>query len=231
MSNNKRVGNILACGCSYTNGNIYQANIKEFWPELLAKDLGLGCINAGLSGIGNDKIFNETVRILTDKSYNIELVVILWSEMFRISILNNMYSDDRQFSVQTFARNLFKNEVKKAKWVEKFIFNYFSNIEIIDRLCKKYEVKILMGQGLSFESEGSEYFYQKFADAVVTSFKPKYFIGWPIIPQLGGYALQDSDQELAKQENWVSDTDAHPNEKGHRIIANEFLKKYKEVYY
>jgi len=187
--------------------------------------LGLGCINAGVSGIGNDKIFNETVRILTDKSYNIELVVILWSEMFRISILNNIVHDHNSET-----RKLFKKEVKIERWINKFIEDYFSYIEVINRLCKKYEVKILMGQGLSFESEGSEYFYQKFADAVVTSFKPKYFIGWPIIPQLGGYALQDSDQELAKQENWVSDTDAHPNEKGHRIIANEFLKKYKEVY-
>jgi len=218
---------------------MYQADINEFWPELLAKDLGLGCINAGFSGIGNDKIFNETVRLLTDKSFNIELIVILWTEMFRISFFNNMFPSaatseticGRTGTIST-VRKLFKNEVKKNGWIDRFIFNYFSNIEIIDRLCKKYEVKILMGQGLSFESEGSEYFYETFADTLAgrLSPKPKYFIGWPVIPQLGGYALQDSGQELAKQENWVSDTDAHPNEKGHRIIANEFLKKYKEIY-
>jgi hypothetical protein len=229
----KHIGNILACGCSYTKSTraIRKANVKEFWPELLAKDLGLECINAGSSGIGNDRIVNKTVQLLTDKSLNIELVVILWTEMFRINLMCNVFSER--------ACNHFRKEMTtQNRWIDKFIEDYFSYIEVIDRLCKKYEVKLLMGQGLSLVSDWQKDpwfteesdFYKKFADAITSASKPKYFIGWPIIPPLGGYALQDNDQELAKQENWVSDTDAHPNEKGHRIIANEFLKKYKEIY-
>ena len=65
LGNSSRIGNILACGCSYTKPlgpRQYQENIKEFWPELLAKDLGLECINAGASGIGNDRIVNKTLK-------------------------------------------------------------------------------------------------------------------------------------------------------------------------
>jgi lysophospholipase L1-like esterase len=36
---------------------------------------------------------------------------------------------------------------------------------------------------------------------------------------------------MSREENIMAKNDWHPNEKGHRIIANEFLKKYKEVYY
>ena len=78
----------------------------------------------------------------------------------------------------------------------------------------------------------TNFFDRRFGELITDiAFDPKHFIGWPIKQHLGGTALQDYDTELHKQENVTAERDWHPNNNGHRIIANEFLKKYKEVYY
>jgi lysophospholipase L1-like esterase len=56
------------------------------------------------------------------------------------------------------------------------------------------------------------------------------FIGWPILRELGGYALQQYGSDIYKRENRISYKDWHPNSKGHRIIADEIYNKYKKLY-
>ena len=77
----------------------------------------------------------------------------------------------------------------------------------------------------------NKYLFDKFSEEVANiDINTKHFIAWPPVKALGGHPLQDNDQELFKLENRVSKRDWHPNAKGHRLIADEYLKKYKEIY-
>ena len=54
------------------------------------------------------------------------------------------------------------------------------------------------------------------------------FIGWPGFKSGGGHGISfDEDENFDCS---ISKEDGHPNEKGHRIIANHFYKKTEELY-
>ena len=78
---------LLAGGCSYTKRIHWSSNDVIFWPEFVAEDLNLECINKGRSGAGNDFIFNSMVRGIAEND-DIELVVVLWTQIFRLNCWN-----------------------------------------------------------------------------------------------------------------------------------------------
>tara|TARA_R110000782_G_scaffold209394_6_gene297598 strand:+ start:1911 stop:2726 length:816 start_codon:yes stop_codon:yes gene_type:complete len=78
---------LLAAGCSYTDKNFYSADksIDEcdkggwpMWPELMAKELDLDCVNLGKVGASNKYIF-DTVFDHIYSNNDIGLVVVMWS--------------------------------------------------------------------------------------------------------------------------------------------------------
>lgn len=85
-------GKLLAGGCSFTESNYlpnymvpgYDYNHPK-WPEILAANLDLDCINLGCSGASNDQI-SHSINTYIHKNYkNIKLVCIGWSDGARIS--------------------------------------------------------------------------------------------------------------------------------------------------
>ena len=60
----------------------------------------------------------------------------------------------------------------------------------------------------------------------------KYFIGWPIFQELGGYCVNNIldriDPNRIKLR--ISESDSHPNSRGHRIIAQEIYDAYAKIY-
>jgi hypothetical protein len=135
---------------------------------------------------------------------------------------------------------LYLEKLKYPFWINKYIYNYFTNISVLIALCNKLGIKIIMGQAMMFEPDAGgiwtkcmneEYWDSRYVEMVTDiDFDPKHFIGWPIVQRLGGTAIQDYGSELHKLENVMGEKDWHPNNNGHRIIANEYLKKYKEIY-
>lgn len=271
MSSQKK---LLACGCSYTKHvTTYDDQRKEFdtrtiltkdnntpsiptyWPELVANDLGLDYLNTGEPGAGNDRIFNNAIKRITEYD-DIEILCVLWTQMFRMNLWN--YTEEME-TINVFSHGLavFSKEdpviyetaelyLDKLKgrgsefWMNKYMYNYFTNISVLIALCNKLGIKIIMAQAMMFEPDAGgiwtesinhKYFDSRYVEMVADiDFNSKHFIGWPIMQRLGGTALQDYGSELHKKENVTGEKDWHPNENGHRIIANEFLKKYKEIY-
>ena len=84
---------LLASGCSYTDTH-YRSNdptIKrdwEMWPELMAKELGLECVNKGQSGAGADHIFDTILEGLSTYGDRVDTVAILWSTSDRLPFFN-----------------------------------------------------------------------------------------------------------------------------------------------
>ena len=97
---------LLTFGCSYSDENYIQATLKDpnlkdtllcgglrtgnytepfpFWPTLLANLLDMKLENHAQMGLGNDGIYS----IFEDKilnSDNVGLVVIMWTEVMRLS--------------------------------------------------------------------------------------------------------------------------------------------------
>jgi hypothetical protein len=274
---------LLAGGCSYTKRIHWSSTDVIFWPEFVAEDLNLECINMGRSGAGNDFIFNSIVRGIAEND-DIELVVVLWTQMFRvnmwnfqkdtINVLDTIYKPDdwKQHSAQmsrkgwrgreqekyhkfiydiaeTFQKNLKRSDDAPndtdarpdihTYWIDQFIKNYLRNITTLRTLCNKLGIKLIMAQAMEIESYQSQYkrlldfqyFFKKFAKELACSYEDsENFIGWPILSELGGNALQQYGKDLWKEENRISKKDWHPNTKGHRIIADEIYNKYKELY-
>jgi len=58
------------------------------------------------------------------------------------------------------------------------------------------------------------------------------FIGWPIFWGIGGYNVEDMLNKLdpEQKELRISADDAHPNDEGHKIIAQEIYDAYAKIY-
>jgi hypothetical protein len=246
---------LLAGGCSYTNRPHRKTPDIIFWPEFVAEDLNLEGINIGRSGAGNDFIFNSIVRGITE-SDDIELVVVLWTQIFRLDCWNfqkntmNILVDGCRDAPngltngihQTFISDVSKIFLEKLDdhyWLDQYIINYFLNITTLRNLCNKLGIKLIMAQAQEFEPYhriyrdllDTEHFFKQFMNQLAWhSENSKNFIGWPILRELGGYALQQHGKDIYKSENRISDNDWHPNTKGHRIIADEIYNKYKKLY-
>jgi len=248
---------LLAGGCSYTNRPHQSTPDITFWPEYVAGDLNLECINMGRSGAGNDFIFNSIVRGITEND-DIELVAVLWTQMFRLDFWNfqknttNILVDGCRDSPNAFigpmespqkffsdVSRIFLEKLDEHYWLDQYIMNYFLNITILRNLCNKLGIKLIMAQAMEIEPYHTiykdlldvEYFFKQFTKQLAyTGENSENFIGWPILTELGGYALQEYGKDLYKPENRITDTDWHPNSKGHRVIADEIYNKYKKLY-
>tara|TARA_B000000477_G_scaffold52745_1_gene44341 strand:- start:2101 stop:3069 length:969 start_codon:yes stop_codon:yes gene_type:complete len=82
---------LICSGDSFTDPGFRSASHPEMdtswpkWPEIMAKELGMKCINLGRSGSGNEYIYSsiqDVVLKLEDKS-QIGLIVAGWSQGFR----------------------------------------------------------------------------------------------------------------------------------------------------
>ena len=82
---------LIASGCSYTDNQFRSACHPDMdvswpkWPEIVAKELDMICINLGRSGSGNEYIYSSIHDIILrvkDKS-QIGLVIAGWSQCFR----------------------------------------------------------------------------------------------------------------------------------------------------
>lgn len=237
---------ILAAGCSFTAENFKSAFHPEMdvsydkWPTILGDKLDLMVKNLGECGIDNTQIYHRAVADIIENHDRIELVVIGWSQHTRF-----MVYDTHGHHPSLHLKNLDKQKVVKNDFVEssmdyyKFIEdkNYldvapfevlFSRIYLLQKLCDSFGIKHVQG---SLCGQFNSY---KFSDLIFaniissksfTKVNKKHIIGWPFLIDMGGFEYDHIDKV-----NHVSDIDKHPNEKGHKEIAELYYKKYKEIY-
>ena len=84
---------LLASGCSYTDAN-YRSSDPDIdpnwpmWPELMANELDLRCVNVGRSGQGADYILNSIIDQIAIYGNRIDTVAILWTTGDRLPFFN-----------------------------------------------------------------------------------------------------------------------------------------------
>jgi len=89
---------LLASGCSFTEHTMTSFLDPKLstdfprWPEQLAEKLNMECVNVGLSGNGNQRIFTSIFEYIKENpKKNIGLVCCLWSNYTRTSLYNLPY--------------------------------------------------------------------------------------------------------------------------------------------
>jgi len=82
------VKHILANGCSYTSGGLNDTadRLDVAWPQILANKLDCKVTNLATSGAGNTRIYDLTIKEISDNPDKYDLVVIMWSVATRIDI-------------------------------------------------------------------------------------------------------------------------------------------------
>ena len=163
---------LLASGCSYTDTH-YRSNdptIKrdwEMWPELMAKELGLECVNKGQSGAGADHIFDTILEGLSTYGDRVDTVAILWSTSDRLpffnftlnpivecNTINGNYDpfpwmDD--IGVCKISQKYFKSDhFLSTKAYKSMILNPIRKMFAIMEICEKRNIKFVMFGGLIY---------------------------------------------------------------------------------
>lgn len=175
---------LLASGCSFTDSNFYSRDDSlpsdlrggwPKWPELLANQLGLNCINKGQCGAGSDFILHSLIKGIYEYEGKIDTVAVLWSELDRLYIYNQhispsvdlMAASDPDKDISKIHNRL--NEKRKLNndalyniaekmWNSSFfnwnvyytmIDNWLNGIAILLDICLSKNIKIIMAQGVN----------------------------------------------------------------------------------
>jgi hypothetical protein len=83
---------VLAVGCSYTDKDFKSNKVEhEYfpkWPELLGNKLNMPVVNLGKCGASNDWIEKTVIDRIINDGYNIDLIVIGFTETWRYAVYN-----------------------------------------------------------------------------------------------------------------------------------------------
>ena len=244
---------LLTFGCSYSDEKYISATLKDpnlrdtllcgglrtgnytepfpFWPTLLANLLDMKLENHAQMGLGNDGIYS----IFEDKilnSDNVGLVVIMWTEVMRLSFeqvkKTGVFSTKNEwFKVKIGAGS--KNDEFRKKQLE--VEEVLSKQGLVDPVAllrrslrlfysaqcilehKKIPYRMIMGMPPS-KSE----FHNKISKHLVGSPYTgiiQNFIGWPLFVPLGGFYCADKIKD-----EFINSTNIHPNARGQQLITN-----------
>ena len=265
---------LLAAGCSYTDPNFESMDTSldvrggwPMWPELMAKDLGLNCINYGDSGTSNTYILNQIIMGLAKHGDNVDTVAVLLTAADRYKFfgwnlnpsvelslfLDSDYKAPRAFewlddigighvNVKYFTSDYFMPNTYRI-----IIDNYLCTILALIKICKSYNVKLIIMQGVypldtyvynKLFNEGKirfgvdTYDVLKLAieNPVLSELKKekRHIIGWPLFSGLNGFSFDDTRKN--NPEYRVSKNDFHPNALGQEKIKEYFMERYRAIY-
>lgn len=213
---------MIVSGCSWCDPTFHSFYHPELvcdwpkWPEILAGKLGMECVNLGNSGSGSEYIYNsllETVPITSD----IGLVIASWSKSER---------RDWQKPDKTWDSARIDEKGDNEYWIQRQLRYYYS----FQILCEYLKVPYKQVQMLSpTEFTGANASGHIGRNKALVSFgtnpmidliNENNFIGWPPFKELLGFNIQNKIIETKDRRFQISNEDAHPNKKGHELIAD-----------
>ena len=214
------------------------------WPELLGEMLDMDVINLGLSGTGNEYIYNSLIDNLSTID-NIGLTVSCWSSHDRWDFNFPQACKTLRIDPNNFEHWLYtgwpervKNKYKPVvdSMLEKNMvsseYNFFKSLRwyhAYQNFCEVNNISylqcsaILGGSGSANVKNNVK--SMMLDHPIFYQIKQDNFIGWPIFNSLGGFNMDDKIGD-----NRVSEEDYQPNAKGHKIMADILYKHYKRNY-
>lgn len=168
---------LLASGCSYTDAK-YKSSDPDIerdwpmWPELMANELNLRCVNVGCSGQGADYILNSIIDQIAIYGNRIDTVAILWTTGDRVPFFNftlnplvecnpvvaggNQEGYDPfpwldNIGVGRVSQKYFNSEYfMKDEVYKHMILNTIRKMFAVIQMCESLNIKFIMYQGLTY---------------------------------------------------------------------------------
>lgn len=224
------------------------------WPDLLAKKLDMRLINLGRSGQGNEYIYSslqDTIEGVTGVDRNqIGMVVAAWSQCFRKDYQHRHSWVAERVNPHGDVFGWIRKSLRTYKDLEYMCERY--NIPYVQTQMIPLYIDWLRGL-MPTEQEEAEGKVRGIDDTVYPGDAEKdvetilkilmeyddiinhdNFLGWPISRDLGGYPLSVKEVGLSSPIDSlhspyvISKYDGHPNEEGHKRLANAIYKHIKE---
>ena len=213
------------------------------WSEVLAKKLGMHCLNVGRGGAGNEFIYNRMIDTLVAKK-NIGLAVSFWSHFDRWDFIKHSFrinpDDDNPFSSSTpkylkIKRQevldvIYKHDMADGMWNFKKSLRWMLAFQ---NHCESFKIPYIQAETFYpthdrlLVVEQKNYPRLLIENPIYDYIKEENFIGWPIFYELGGFTIGDKISLALRVDPPI---DNHPNEEGHKLIAEIFYEHYKVLY-
>ena len=220
---------LIVSGCSWSNIKFESDQHPELdtswpkWHELLADSLNMELISLGKSGAGQEYIFNSLVEYITeleDKD-RIGLVIPAWSR-----------SPRRDYQVDGSWNNNRWDKCGDAYYMVSRSLRYFYQFQIF---CERFDlpykqIHMLDSTRVRDWETPDDLHYEPIcrkkidinigASPFFNKINEDKFIGWPLIREIDGYALDQKIICVAKEKNRISNVDFHPNKLGNELLAS-----------
>jgi len=236
---------LLASGCSFTDNWWTEKHDIPVWPEKLAENLEMPCINLGKRGLGNDYILNSVVDKLITHRDQIGLVVVMWSNFTRIdfeveedadiysglpwtSVMNSSKTpqENVRAPLSSFMKDnningtmIYRKPFEIKHLVKKSLRTFYVFQELMLSMKMPY-IQLVGTQPLppSIYTAASGFLINSpYMDKIDKS----KFLGFPIFKPIGGWCVDDILDNFDNVR--ISEKDYHPNRRGHEIITEKLL--------
>lgn len=220
---------LIVSGCSWSNIKFKSDQHPELdtswpkWHELLAEMLDMELVSLGKSGAGQEYIFNSIVEYITELNDRdrIGLVIPAWSRSPRRDYqVDSRWTNDRwdkcgdaYYMVNRSLRYFYQFQI----FCERFELPY-KQIHMLDSTrAKDWEIP----DNLYYEPISREKINLTIGTSpLFNKINEDKFIGWPLIREIGGYALDPKLICVSTEKYRISDVDFHPNKLGNELLAS-----------
>ena len=215
------------------------------WPEHVAKHLGMELVCLGKGGQGNQYIYSTLQdEIIKTPKEEIGLVIAGWTQCHRKDYQNGYIGRwsalrvDQDGDLINHIRKTMRHMISFQTLCERYnlpymhfqMGNMFENMykglkpTESDLILKKLTKDSLVPYNVIRTKEKD---LEKMSD-IIDSYEPliNNHVNWPFSSEFGGDNMLDIIFDSPNmKELMVSELDNHPNEKGHKVLADELIKR------
>ncbi len=215
------------------------------WPEHVAKHLGMELVCLAKGGQGNDFIYSTLQdEIMKTPKEEIGLVIAGWTQCHRKDWQEGWYSTwnslrvDQNGDLLNMIKKSLRHFISFQTLCERYNLPYmhFQMGNLFENMyygLKPTETDRLLNPKLT-DDDRVPYKDLKTKERDLLMFEHTVgeyedhinnFMNWPFSVEFGGNNMLEIVQIEETKELRVSELDNHPNEKGHKVLADELIKR------
>jgi hypothetical protein len=209
--NNKEILRLVSTGCSFTYG--YGLDDLDPWPQQLAKNLGISCVNLAANGTGNDHIVKTLIDyFVKNKSHRLDSIVAIGlTSYMRVEFLQKN-SDQCFYTIPNTKLEVeFTQKFFEERYNDRYYYlKYLRTIITLQNTLQFWNIPYLMFESLI--NKHSLYHDDPDAQALLSE-----------VNLDNGYELFENHFKSIVDHNQAL-PDGHPNEHAHKQMADLLYK-------
>ncbi|MDC1040535.1 hypothetical protein OAQ62_01945 [bacterium] len=242
---------LLVNGCSFSAGSSMQGSVPWLWPEVISENFS-EVQNISKAGGSNDRILRTTMDFCK-KNMEDYFVIIQWTSAFRHEYYSNQYGwmnitcnvGDNNLTQLTNESNKHNNTIEVTDENDNIIENkflldalnkemlyltsindynirYLKNVLTLQYYLDKNNIKYM------FTSMNEQEHINVNLDAIYSKPTDVTIFEANLKKQLNKTNWSKQSLQTYMVENYISQNDRHPNEKGNKLIAQALFEELME---